>query len=102
MDLPKRMEKGFDYAIDSVKQLLTLSTGVLAVTVTFAKNVTSAPKPAVWLMLIVWLLYLASIFMGMFALWALTGDIASNTESTNKRDEGQDPKSARSDTAPSL
>jgi hypothetical protein len=72
-----RVEKAFDFAADATKQLITLSTAVIAVTITFLTDVAKdAPAgTAVWLQ-VGWILYLLSIAFGILTLLALTGTLA--------------------------
>ena len=74
--MDERTKKSFDFAADSTKQLIALSTGILALTITFSENVigvVASPglAPLVW----AWLLYLLSIFFGVWTLLALTGTL---------------------------
>src|SRR5690242_1048270 len=51
--------KAFDFAQDVTKQLITLSTGVIALTITFLKDVaTKAPSGALDFLHIAWVLFL--------------------------------------------
>jgi hypothetical protein len=72
-----RDEKAFDFALDLTKQLITVATAVIALTITFLTDVAKdAPAgTAVWLQ-IAWILYLVSIAFGIFTLMALTGTLA--------------------------
>jgi hypothetical protein len=72
-DLTDAEKTAFEAARDSTKQLLALSTGVIALTITFAKDFVGSVTPARSLALIAWFLYLASAFFGLWALNALTG-----------------------------
>jgi len=73
-----RVEKAFDFALDATKQLITLATAVIALTITFLTDVAKdAPAgTAVWLQ-IAWILYLVSIAFGIFTVAALTGALAN-------------------------
>lgn len=72
------MEKtSFDFAADACKQILTFSTSILALTVTFAKDTFLKDRQTVpWSLRVSWVLYLASIFGGIWTLLALTGELA--------------------------
>lgn len=78
---PKQREKAFDLATDTVKQLLTLSTGIIALTITFSKDFLGLSPgagldvPARWVISIAWVLYLGSIGFGVWAFMALTGEL---------------------------
>lgn len=72
-----RDEKGFDFALDLTKQLITVATAVIALTITFLTDVAkdASAWTAVWLQF-AWVLYLVSIAFGIFTLMALTGTLA--------------------------
>jgi hypothetical protein len=76
--LDPQLQKSFEFASDSVKQLITLATGVTALTVTFAKDVqgSTAGSPHGTLTA-AWVFYLISIVCGAWAQLALTGEIAT-------------------------
>jgi len=69
-----RVAKAFDFAAELVKQLLTLATGLIAITVTFSKDVfaTEGSHLSLWL-LGSWVVLLISIGSGLMGLMALTG-----------------------------
>jgi len=78
MDIPKRTELAFDYARDSTKQLMTLATGVIALTITFARDfVGGAPQRLRWYVIGSWILLLISVAFGQLCLMALTGVLGS-------------------------
>jgi hypothetical protein len=81
------LEKAFDFAQETAKQVLTLSSGIIAITVTFLNGkLKTYPASTRVLLEIGWLLYLASILFGVVTLMALSG----NLERPNK--PGQPPK----------
>ena len=63
----------FGFASDVSKQLLTLASGVIALTVTFAGNL---PSSRGWL-IFAWVLLGLSIFGGCWMLLAMTGSLAA-------------------------
>jgi hypothetical protein len=72
--------KAFDFAQETTKQLLTLSTGVIALTITFLKDVASeAPAGARDFLHVGWALFFVSIIAGVGVLMTLTGNLASAT-----------------------
>jgi hypothetical protein len=76
-------EKAFDFASEATKQLITLATAVVALTITFSKDVldlTNGEGKVVlgW----AWILYLASVIAGIVTLQALAGSLG-----TSKRGE---------------
>jgi hypothetical protein len=81
MELPERTKLAFDYARDSTKQLMTLATGVIALTITFSKEFIGPTPPdfkdyIIWS----WILLLISICFGQICLMALTGILGSQKE----------------------
>jgi nitrate reductase NapE component len=73
-DIDQNTEKAFDFAQEAIKQLITLATGVLALTITFLKDVIKkAPAGSLPWLQAAWILYLVSITFGVFALLNLSG-----------------------------
>jgi hypothetical protein len=65
-------KQAFTGASDWAKQIMTLSTGILTVTVTLSDTVFGDPSGVSrWLLLIAWALYIISIFGGIMVLTAL-------------------------------
>src|SRR5262245_40732628 len=66
----------FEFARDTTIQLLTLSTGVVALTVTFgAQIVGGTPVHLKWLAVVCWVCLLVSVLFGLLTLMALTGTL---------------------------
>lgn len=65
-------EKAFDFASDLTKQLITLSVGVIALTVTFVKDVKGTAHT---LLVVSWAIYLVSILFGVATMMALAGNL---------------------------
>lgn len=74
--MEERIQKAFDFAADLVKQLITLSTGIIALTVTFSKDIFNANGTCFsgWLVS-AWVAFFVSIILGVWALMALTGTL---------------------------
>jgi len=69
----------FEFAADSAKQIITFSTAILTVTVTFAKDTLLADRTKVpWSLGGAWFSYLISILGGIWTLLALTGELGSH------------------------
>src|SRR4030095_11197701 len=67
----------FDFAQELCKQLITLATGLIGLTITFWKDVIgTSPVKAPWLAHLSWYALLASAFFGIWMLMALTGILA--------------------------
>ena len=72
----EQLRKAFDFAQETSKQLISLATGIIALTITFAKDflggVHGFPK---FLGILAWALLLASVGFGLLTLMALTGSL---------------------------
>jgi hypothetical protein len=76
LTMDQRRQAAFTFAQDATKQLIALSTGVIALTITFFHDFASTAGPAARaLMAISWVLYLLSILCGLATLLALTGSL---------------------------
>jgi hypothetical protein len=64
--------KGLDFAADAVKQVITLSSGILTVSVVFGSDNGFSGWAAFWLAAS-WSLFLLSTVFGVWTLLALTG-----------------------------
>lgn len=74
--MDERRKKAFELATETVKQLITLSTGIIALTITFSKDLLEAvPAAAKPFLTFGWLAYLACVVFGVWALMALTGSL---------------------------
>ncbi|EKA7384898.1 hypothetical protein K6U20_00885 [Vibrio fluvialis] len=79
MDSKDREKMAFEYAKDTTKQLMTLATGFIALTVTFSKDfIGSAPDDIQWKASVVWVLLLISVVFGQVCLMTLTGVLGTN------------------------
>ena len=69
-------QKAFDFALESTKQMITLATGVLAITITFMKDAAGgASRADVSSLKAAWLLFLLSVVFGLLTLLGLTGEL---------------------------
>ena len=83
--MDERTQKAFDFASEITKQLLTLSTGIIALTITFLKDyVEKVPPGTKWLSGAAWIMYLFSIICGIWTLMALTGTLQPKPGSDSK------------------
>lgn len=72
-------QKAFDFAQGAVKQLITLATGMIALSITFAKDfVSTVPAAARMMALWSWGAFLLSVLCGLWALLALTGTLEAD------------------------
>jgi hypothetical protein len=75
-ELNEAQKKAFDFSQDSAKQLITLSTGILALTFTFFKDFAAgADGTSRAIMAISWCFYLAAIVSGVAHLLSLTAEL---------------------------
>jgi len=73
--------KSFDYAQDVTKQMITLATAIITITVSFFKAVFEhPPSDAKTVVVIAWGLYVLSILAGIAMLLNLTGNLPTLEE----------------------
>lgn len=82
LEIPKRYEKAFDFAADVTKQLITLASAIIAVTVTFSKDTPPAARP--WAFG-AWIAFIFSIAFGIAVLEALTAEMQPQDEATAQK-----------------
>jgi hypothetical protein len=69
-------EQAFEFAQETTKQLITLATGTIALTITFLKDLAqAAPDWSLYLLALGWLGYLVSVVCGVMTLQLLTGAV---------------------------
>lgn len=74
--MKENQKKAFDFAADTTKQLITIATAIITLTVTFSKDILggadNAPKTLlVW----TWAVFICSIICGVVTLMTLTGTL---------------------------
>ena len=76
-DLTTAQEKAFEFVQETVKQVITLSTGIIALTITFVKDFIGegAPHGAEVLLAVAWLFYILSVICGVWTLLSVTGSL---------------------------
>jgi hypothetical protein len=81
--MDEQRRKAFDFAQETSKQLITLATAIIGLTITFAKDfvgrVHGVPRT---LAVTSWTLFLISIGLGLLTLMALTGSLEENGSKT--------------------
>jgi hypothetical protein len=86
--MKENQKKSFDFAADTTKQLITLATAIITLTVTFSKDIIGVgndyPKT---LLAWTWGVFIASLFFGIFALMALTGTLQPISEDKKAKKE---------------
>lgn len=74
--MDERTKQAFVFVSDTTKQLMTLATGILTLTVSFVKFVSGSVVSGAEVPLVgAWVLYLGSIVFGMWTMLALTGTL---------------------------
>ena len=70
-------------AVDNSKQLVVLSTGIIALTITFSQSFLGGVKglPRT-LLLVAWVVFLVSVICGVWTQLALTGELAPKVASS--------------------
>jgi hypothetical protein len=83
------IKKAFDFAQESTKQLITLAVGIIALSITFAKDFVRTVNPTArgWALL-AWAALLVSVFFGLWTLLALTGSLEPKDASTRVSTRG--------------
>ena len=84
--------KAVEFAADVAKQFITLSTAILALTITFATNIAKSSGAPTLLLGLSWVLYVIAIICGMWTMMALTGEL----------EPAQDSPDAPTQTHPSI
>ena len=75
-DTGENSKEAFGFAQDTTKQVISLSTGILTISITFYKSISAIPSPGIgWCLALSWVLYLFSILFGVWTLLALTGSL---------------------------
>ena len=87
-------KKAFDFAADVTKQLITLSTAIITITITFSKDIINfADNSAKNYLLWAWILFIATVFFGIWTLMALTGTLQPLKKGTSNNQPEPDTNS---------
>lgn len=88
LDMKENQKKSFDFAADTTKQLITLSTAIITLTVTFSKDIIgisgNSPK---YLLAWTWGIFIASVCFGILTLMALTGTLQPMPKKEKKKSD---------------
>lgn len=75
--MDEQIKLAFTFASDLSKQLITLSTGILAITIAFTKDIVKRVSAfGAFVLAAAWFFYLLSVICGIWVLMALTGTLA--------------------------
>lgn len=75
-------KSAFDYASGAIKQVITLSTAILAVSITFATDIVENTTAYRWLLVVAWIVYIGAILFGLWCLLALTGELEEKADTS--------------------
>ena len=81
--MKERTRVAFEFASAVLKQIITLSTGIIVLTISFVKDLLGS-SPGIYVKYVMgfaWVLYFVAIICGVLALMAITGTIAPKTKS---------------------
>jgi hypothetical protein len=74
------VEKAFDFAQESTKQILSLSTAILTITVAFQSDIVGqVPGGDRWALKVAWIAYMIAILGGLLTLLNLAGNLERPT-----------------------
>jgi len=78
--------KSFDFAVDLTKQLISLSTVLIAISITFFEKFSNNSNK--WILIGSWIFLFLSIILGVFTLMTITGRLGQvkDEESINSLD----------------
>ncbi len=102
--MQERQKKAFDFTAESTKLLITLSTGMIALTITFPKEFIADLRGAWMVPLgIAWAGYLLSVICGLATMLSITGELSGEGAARDEAGKEVPPSVyARSITSKSL
>ena len=86
LSMDDRTKAAFESIRDSTKQMITLATGVLALTVTFAKDFIGGGAQGRWLVHAAWYAFFLSAAAGVWVLLAVSGSLGNGPDSITHKD----------------
>ena len=81
--MKEELKKAFDFALETTKQLITLSTALIAISITFKSNFSNEGNQM--FLLFCWIALFISVFFGIITLMALTGTLEKSTEESKNQ-----------------
>lgn len=88
MEINERTKLAFDFAKEVTKQILTLATAIVTLTLTFTKEFVSNDTIDVEYVYFAWIAFLISIIFGLWTLLALTGTLGTGKKGVAVSIEG--------------
>jgi hypothetical protein len=84
--MKENQKKAFDFAADTTKQLITISTAIITLTVTFSKDILGGAENITKPLLIwTWVAFICSIIFGVVTLMTLTGTLQPMNKCKNSK-----------------
>jgi hypothetical protein len=78
--MDEKQKKAYDFASETSKQIITLSTAIITVTITFLKDIVKTiPTEDIFLLKWAWLAFLLAVLGGIWTLMGLTGSLVSTS-----------------------
>ncbi|APS40629.1 hypothetical protein AO058_17875 [Salegentibacter sp. T436] len=80
-------EKSFEYAHNAIKLIISLSTGIIAFTITFLKDILKDEISAICTLKWSWIILGTSILFGIITIFSIIGSLhsLSTTKDENKK-----------------
>lgn len=93
--MKENQKKAFDFASETTKQLITIATAIITLTVTFSKEIIGGAENAPRSILVwTWAVFILSIIFGICTLMTLTGTLQPlakwSTYKKNKQNQQKD------------
>lgn len=83
MDNNEIAKLGLQYVNQFTQQVITLSTAVLALSITFTKDIVkNVPHSPLWILKSAWAAFLVSIIFGLWVMMAVTGILTKSNNET--------------------
>lgn len=80
----ERRQKSFEFALDATKQLIALSTGIIAFMVTFSKDFIAVASYAKVCAVVAWVFLFLSVISGILSIFAMSGQLDMGDSKTNE------------------
>ena len=74
--MDEQLQLAFEFAVEIAKELIALASGILALSLTFSRDIIKSPSKFQRILLAAaWILYFLSILAGISVLMGITGDL---------------------------
>ena len=78
-------EKSFEYAVEIIKQIISISAILLGISITFFEKFNFTDNN--WALITSWILLLISILIGLFSLMGIVGSLGKSPSTANVYDK---------------